>query len=32
MKYVTDTHTLYWYLTASPNLGADAKSKSWAVA
>jgi PIN domain nuclease of toxin-antitoxin system len=26
MNYVTDTHTLYWYLTASPNLGADAKA------
>ena len=25
-SYVTDTHTLYWYLTASPNLGAEAKA------
>ena len=25
-SYVTDTHTLYWYLTASPKLGAEAKA------
>jgi len=24
--YVTDTHALYWYLTASPNLGANARA------
>ena len=23
--YVTDTHALYWYLTASPKLGANAQ-------
>ena len=24
--YVTDTHALYWYLTASPNLGVNAQA------
>ena len=24
--YVTDTHALYWYLTASPKLGANAQA------
>jgi len=24
--YVADTHALFWYLTASPRLGAQAKS------
>lgn len=24
--YVTDTHTLFWYLTASPRLGANARN------
>lgn len=24
--YVSDTHSLYWYLTASPRLGANAKA------
>ncbi len=25
-RYVADTHALYWYLIASPNLGASAKA------
>jgi len=25
-KYVTDTHSLYWYLTASPKLGVNART------
>ena len=25
-KYVTDTHGLYWYLTASPKLGVNARA------
>jgi hypothetical protein len=24
-RYVADTHTLFWYLTASPRLGSQAK-------
>ena len=25
-KYVTDTHSLHWYLTASPKLGVNART------
>jgi PIN domain nuclease of toxin-antitoxin system len=28
--YVTDTHALYWYLTASPKLGVNAQAAFWA--
>ncbi|MGE0822638.1 MAG: hypothetical protein AB7G75_21830 [Candidatus Binatia bacterium] len=29
-EYVTDTHALYWYLTASPKLGANAQAAFFA--